>query len=72
MQMSLALYVYNIKFIYYIYKNNQYNIENRFTLEHHWISGYNYNERKNNDGNTILIVDVCAYIYIYITISIIF
>lgn len=52
----------------YIYKDNQY-IENRFMVEQHWCSGDNYNERKNNDGNTILIVDivdVCAYIYLYL------
>jgi len=67
MQMSSALYIYDIKCIMYIiYKDNQY-IENRFIVEQHWCSGDNYNERKNNDGNTILIVDivdVCTYSYL--------
>jgi len=39
-------------------------------VEQLWCSGDNYNERKNNDGNTILIVDivdVCTlYTYTYI------
>jgi hypothetical protein len=42
MQMSSALYIY----IYIIYKDNQYIIENRFTVEQQWCSVDNYNERK--------------------------